>query len=127
MKIVLQRRSGQKQPVSCVQLSQLLRDLAFLVLNLVSFINYKVFPFEFHQMREANSESFEGCDNDIELPRLQVILKNILSELLSRNEVDDLHIRAPSLKFIHPIGDAGLRHNDHVVPFDMFEFPQEGE
>ena len=76
-KIVLQRCASQKNSVPSVELPQILREDALIVLNSLSFVKDKVLVLDVHELTLFYYACLEGCKQDIKLSLTQFLLLDI--------------------------------------------------
>lgn len=127
MEIILQRSTSDEEPTIGFELPQFLRDLTVLVLDLVSFVDHHVFPFELKQVAHTNSSTLEGGQTHVELSRDELGLEDIFSFLFACYQVDNSEAWVPLFEFLHPVRDSTLRNDDKVWPWNLFVFHKEGQ
>lgn len=82
-----------------MQLSDSLGSLRIFIFNFVSLIDDNILPLKLHQCTHANSHTFKSSDADIEIAGSNLILDDLLSALLLRNEIDDFTVWKPAIEF----------------------------
>lgn len=85
MEVVLKWRTCEENAVSGIEDTQSLRNLRILILELVSFINDEVLPFELLEGSHAEANTLKSCEADIELARMKIFLQDALTLLLGGN------------------------------------------
>ncbi len=81
MQIVLEWSSSKEEFTLGVEFSDDLRELTFFVLDFVGFIDDNVMELYFFKVTEADSDTFKGGDDDIELACRYAFFDDILTLL----------------------------------------------
>ena len=94
MEVILQWCTGQKQAILAIKLTEALRDLTVLILQLVGLIDDDVLPLELEELIHAGSHYLERGQTHIELAWLQLVLENVFSLSLSSDQVEAANLWA---------------------------------
>lgn len=93
----------------------------------MSLIDDDVMPLDFFQGTEANSDTFETCDNDIKFSLVDKVVNKIFSFFLGCNKLDNSFLRQPFLDFVGPVTQRNFRSNDQERTRYIFIFLDEAE
>ena len=88
----------------------------------MSFVNYNILPFEFHQWSHAYSDSLESSYTNIKFTRLKLVLNDVLSVLLGCDEIYHPTLWQPLLEFFQPISNDRFWHDNQVWTVYLFKF-----
>ena len=80
VQVVLQRRSGDQQPIGCFELSDNFRQFRFLVFDAMGFVDDHVSPIELPENGPLFHDNLVRCDADVPFARQDLITDNIRLE-----------------------------------------------
>uniref|UniRef100_A0AAG5DLD8 Uncharacterized protein n=1 Tax=Anopheles atroparvus TaxID=41427 RepID=A0AAG5DLD8_ANOAO len=114
VQVVLQRRTGQQQPVGGLELAQDLRQLRLFVLDAVRLVDHHVAPVEPLERRLLADAHLVRRDAHVPLARRQHVPNERVARLLVADQAHGSDRRTPACELVHPVLQRRLRH-DHDV------------
>mgnify|MGYP001124650259 CR=1 FL=1 len=85
VEVVLQRGTGEQEPIPAIELAEALGDLTVFIFELVGLVDNDVLPFELEKLIHAGPHTFESRQTDIELAGLELVFEYVLSLSLGRD------------------------------------------
>lgn len=114
MQVILQRRSGNKQPISRVKDADDLSEGRLLVLDAMCFVHDDVFPGELLEVGFLAQNHFVGGDHDVEILCEDALVDQFGTLLLGALEHEDINTGRPVLEFALPVIECGFGDGDKM-------------
>ena len=92
----------------------------------MGFINDDIMPFDFFEVTKAYSNTLKRGENNVKLAWSNTFLKNILSFLLSGDQLNNSTTRHPFFELIFPVAESDFWRDDYMRPFDFLKLLDEG-
>lgn len=122
MQVILQWCTSEEEFTLVAQSPYQLGELTFLVLDLMGFVDYDVVPFNIFKVIQADPNSLETCDQDIEFLGHHAVGQDLRTLLFGSDEFDNHALWQPFFKLIFPIPQSNLRRDNYMGSFHLFKF-----
>ena len=87
----------------------------------MGFINDHVLPIELFEHGFFPQQHFVGSDNDIPTAGHHGIPDEFVTRFLVTNQAHGAQSWAPLFELVHPVGQSGFGHQNHVGSVDVLE------
>ena len=91
----------------------------------MGFVDYYVVPFDVFKVIQADSYSFETCDQDVEFLGHHAIGQDLCTLLFGSDQFNDLAFGQPFFELIFPVPQSNLWRYYNMGTLDLFKFTQE--
>lgn len=114
MQVILQRRSGNKQPIPRVKDADYLGEGRLFVLDAMRFVHDDIFPGKLLEVSFLAQDHFVGGDHNVKILSEDTLIDQFGALLFCALEHKNVDTGCPVLEFALPVIESGFGDGDEV-------------